>query len=40
MRDGEDPEPTTDGGDPACWAYLFDEDGEDGEDAPEAAPDD
>lgn len=26
MKAGEDPEPVTEGGDPACWAHLFDDD--------------
>ena len=28
MRAGEEPEPAEEGGDPACWAHLFDEDGD------------
>ena len=26
MRAGEEPEPLDEGGDPACWAHLFDDD--------------
>ena len=26
MKAGEEPEPVTEGGDPACWAHLFDDD--------------
>ena len=42
MRAGEEPGPVDEGGDPACWAHLFDEDvepaGEDGPDD-EGTPD-
>src|SRR5699024_9089836 len=26
MKAGEEPEPVNEGGDPACWAHLFDDD--------------
>jgi hypothetical protein len=26
MRAGEDPEPDAEGGDPACWAHLVEDD--------------
>ena len=30
MKAGEEPEPVTAGGDPACWAHLFDDDATEG----------
>ncbi len=33
MRAGEEPEPVDEGGDPACWAHLFAEDGSPAESA-------